>query len=121
MSAPPLTGLSALPPSITAPPFPPTSRYAGTEIATRVDAAGRQTRYLRRRFLPDPDGLAQIATHRVQEAERLDTIAAEAYGDPVLSWQLLDANRALSPAELLSTGRPLRITLPAGVPGVPDG
>ena len=120
MSGAPLPGLSALPQSITAPRFPPTSRYANTEVATYVDAAGRATPYLRRRFLPDPDTLAQIATHTVQDGERLDTIATVQLGDPVLSWQLLDANRGLAPTDLLIDGRQLCVTLPAGIPGTPD-
>jgi hypothetical protein len=115
-----LAGLPALPVSVTAPRFPPTSRYADTAVLVHVDAEGRETPYLARRLLPDPDALTQIGAHVVEEDDRLDTIAAAAFGEPLLSWRALDGNRAVHPRELLVLGRVLRITLPLGVPGAPD-
>jgi len=116
----PVPGLPSLPPALTAPRFPPTSRYAGIEIAVTVDAAGRGTPYLRRRFVPDPDTLGQIGAHVVEDGDRLDRIAAAALGDPEQFWRLCDGNRALDPVELETpVGRVLRITLPAGIPAPP--
>ena len=101
--------------------FPPTSRYHGIEIATMKTANGETVVYLRRRFLPSPNGLVVLLEHSVVEDERLDNIAAKHIGDPEAFWQIADANAALRPEELTETiGRRLRITLPAGIPGVPN-
>lgn len=99
-------------------PFPPSSRYAGVQVTTYTAPNGRVYPYLRRRFCPDPDRLAQIGTHTVVEGDRLDRIAAAAIGDPTQFWQLCDANRAVRPDELTEgIGRRLRITLPDGFGG----
>ncbi len=101
-------------------PFGPTSRYALTEIATHTDADGRETTYLRRRFLPQPEDLAPLQTHVVAEGERLDNVTADYLGDPEQFWRIADANRAMRPDDLITVGRVLRITLPEGVPGAGD-
>jgi hypothetical protein len=101
--------------------FPPTSRYYGIDIATMKTASGETVVYLRRRFLPSPNGLVVLLEHSVVEDERLDNIAAKHIGDPEAFWQIADANAAMRPEELTETiGRRLRITLPAGIPGVPN-
>ncbi len=116
----PVPGLPSLPPALTAPRFPPTSRYAGIEIVASVDAAGRAIPYLRRRFVPDPEMLGEIGRYIVQDGDRLDRIAAATLGDPEQFWRLCDGNRALDPVELETPiGRVLRITLPAGFPTPP--
>lgn len=100
--------------------FPPTSRYALTPTATLVRADGTTVTYLKRRFVPTPENLALLQWHCVVQNERLDNIAAQYLGDPEQFWRLCDANRALRPQELTGTiGKPLRITLPEGIPGVP--
>jgi hypothetical protein len=101
-------------------PFPPTSRYAGLEIA-RIDLPdGRTVVYVRRRFVPQPERFATLTEHAVTEGERPDTIAADAFGDPERFWLLCDANRALRPQDLTAEiGRRLRLTMPEGLPGVP--
>jgi len=98
--------------------FPPNSRYVGIATATLTTADGTTITYLRRRFLPQPEQLAQVQQHTVTQGERLDVIAAQYLGDPELFWRICDANRAMRPAELTATvGRVLRITLAQGVPG----
>ena len=100
--------------------FPPSSRYASVEVARLVLGPGREIAYLRRRFVPQPEALADVGVHVVAPGDRLDRIAAETLGDPELYWRICDANRALEPEEL--TGRPgrrLRITLAEGMPGGP--
>jgi hypothetical protein len=100
--------------------FPPTSRYALTPTATFVRSDGTPLVHLGRRFVPAPENLALLQSHRVVQDERLDNIAAHYLGDPEQFWRLCDANRALRPEELTETiGRQLRITLPEGIPGVP--
>lgn len=101
-------------------PFPPTSRYTGIEVAVHEDAEGRRSPYLRRRFVPHPETLALLVEHEVTEGDRLDNVTAAHLGDPEQFWRIADANRAMRPDDLMEVGRRLRITLPAGIPGVAD-
>ena len=98
--------------------FPLTSRYAGLETASLETADGRAIVYLRRRFVPPPERFALLTEHTVSGGERLDTIAAQYLGDPEQYWRICDANNAIRPTDLLEPGRPLRITLPEGIPGL---
>lgn len=101
--------------------FPPTSRYHGLETATMETAGGKTIVYVRRRFLPSPDRFALLQEHAVAQGERLDNITAQYFGDPEQFWRICDANLAMLPEELTEMiGRQLRITLPEGIPGVPD-
>lgn len=103
------------------PMFATNSRYHGQETKTLETADGKKVIYLQRRFVPQPELFEQIDEHVVTEGDRLDNITAHYTGDPELFWQLCDANRALRPEELTERiGRRLRITLPAGIPGVPN-
>lgn len=96
----------------------PGSRYATVGIAELERPDGEKIVYLRRRILPQPETLVLAATHRMEQAERLDHVAAHSLGDPELFWRLLDANPVLRAEELEVTGRRLRITLPEGSPDV---
>jgi hypothetical protein len=102
-------------------PFPPTSRYYGLATETIQAADGRTVIYASRRFLPSPDSFALLQYHTVAQGERLDNITAKYLNDPQQFWQLCDANGAMRPDELTETvGREIRITLPAGVPAMPN-
>lgn len=91
--------------------FDANSRYVLTEVAERTLADGTLMRYLRRRFVPDPAAQAPLATHAVEEGERLDRIADRYYGDPIQFWRVADGNLVLDPGALVDeTGR--RITIP---------
>ena len=101
--------------------FPATSRYHGVDTATIETTDGRVIAYLRRRFLPPPESFVLLQEHTVVQGDRLDNLAARYLGDPEQFWRLCDANSAMRPDELTETiGRRLRITLPEGIPGVPD-
>lgn len=101
--------------------FPPTSRYFGIETTSMKAADGRTLVYLRRRFLPPANRFALLQEHEVVEDERLDNIAAQYMDDPEAFWRIADGNSAMRPEELTDTlGRRIRITLPEGVPGVPN-
>lgn len=93
--------------------FAITSRYRGLPTANLRLPDGRTVSYLRRRFVPHPEALAQLREHVVRPGERLDGIAFAELGDAELAWQIADANRAADPDELVVPGRRLRITLPA--------
>jgi phage tail protein X len=103
------------------PLFPATSRYHGLAATTFTLPDGTMIAYVRRRFVPPPERLALLLEHRVVSGDRLDNLAARYLGDAQQYWRICDANRAVRPDELVETlGRALRITLPEGVPGVPD-
>ena len=102
--------------------FPANSRYVGVAQGQHVTADGRKIVYLRRRLVPPPERFELLQEHVVSAGDRLDNLAARYVGDPELFWQLCDANRAMRPDDLTATvGRRLRITLPEGIPGVPNG
>jgi hypothetical protein len=101
--------------------FPLTSRYYGIETVTVHLSTTRSITFLRRRFVPAPERFTTLYEHVVQDGERLDQVAAAELGDPEAFWRIADANAAMRPEELCETaGRRLRITLPEGIPGVPN-
>jgi hypothetical protein len=100
--------------------FPPASRYHGIETATLETAEGKKVIYLKRRFVPPPERFELLQEHVVTQGERLDNITARYLGDPEQFWRLCDANGVLHPRELEEVGRRLRITLPEGIPGMPN-
>jgi hypothetical protein len=101
--------------------FSPTSRYYNIETATLETPDGRTLIYIRRRFVPPPERFSLLQEHLVVQGDRLDNITARYLGDPEQFWRVCDANRAMRPEELTETiGRRLRITLPEGIPGVPN-
>ncbi|MBM4289444.1 MAG: LysM domain-containing protein [Deltaproteobacteria bacterium] len=99
--------------------FPPTSRYHGIGTAVLTIPEGRPVVYLRRRFIPPPENFALLQEHTVSQGERVDNLAARYLGDPELYWRLCDANAVLHPEDLTAEpGSRIRITLPAGIPGI---
>lgn len=101
--------------------FPPTSRYYNIETVTRKTADGKEIVYLKRRFLPAPDRFTLIQEHHVVEGDRLDNITAVYFNDPLQFWRICDANNAMNPPDLTARiGRRLRITLPEGIPEIPN-
>ena len=101
--------------------FSVTSRYYNLDTLTLTDSEGRTYPYVERRFLPQQDRFTTIAEHVVKENERLDNITAAYLGDPEQNWHICDANAAMRPAELVEEpGWRLRITLPEGIPGMPN-
>lgn len=105
--------------AITALAFPPDSRYHGLEVTQWTRADGAQVSYVRRRVIPPPETFATAGAHTVGVGDRVDNLAATHLGDSQQYWRLCDGNGAIRPTELTDTiGRRLRVTLPAGVPGV---
>lgn len=100
--------------------FASNSRYVGIATSTYVAADGTTIAYVQRRFVPQPDQLAQLQQYSVVQGDRLDVIAAKFLGDPQLFWRICDANGAMRPEDLVATvGAILRICLPANIPGGP--
>jgi hypothetical protein len=107
-------------PSVT---FPTDSRYYGSATLTYITPMGQAISYLAPRIVPQPGtpNFATVAQHVVRQGDRLDLIAAKYLGDPLIFWLVCDANGAIDPTELVETpGTPLNITMPQGVPGVPN-
>jgi hypothetical protein len=100
--------------------FPPNSRYASTPVLAYDPGDGRPPRaYLARRLLPAAGTLASLGEHAVVDGDRLDTLAYRYLGDPELWWRIADGNVSPTLDELTSEiGRRLRVTQPAGMPGV---
>jgi nucleoid-associated protein YgaU len=96
--------------------FDETSRYNGLDITTTEitdsDGTVRQVRYVQRRFIPPTDDTLTVVEHIVTAGDRLDNIAARYLGDPLLFWQICDANNILRPEELEQPGTSVKITLP---------
>jgi len=93
--------------------FPPHSRYAATKVLTDTADDGTERRYLGRRFIPPADAATIVAQHLVVAGDRLDVLAQQYYGDPLLGWRIADANGALDPGDLADKpGDVLRIATP---------
>jgi hypothetical protein len=105
-------------------PNAPNSRYYRLATATMTMPDGREVRYLQRRLIPQPDRYATLRQYATVQGDRIDTLANDQLGDPLLYWILCDANGAFEPDALTAKpGRVLRITLPAGIgtAGTGDG
>jgi hypothetical protein len=101
--------------------FPATSRYFNSDLVTMQGPDGRVIAYVRRRIVPQPERFALLQEHVAQQGERPDHVAAQYLGDPEQFWRIADANGVLRPEELTETaGRRIRITLPEGIPGIPN-
>lgn len=101
--------------------FPPTSRYHGLEFRTLTLPGGEVVSYLSRRFVPSPEKFVTIREHAVTVGERLDNVAARYLGDPEQFWRIADANHELNPVQLTASAlQRIRITLPEGIPGMPN-
>ena len=111
-----LINLGVIPPVT----FPTDSRYYGSSTLTYTTRNGQAVTYLARRFVPQPGApnYATVAQHAVKQDDRLDLLAANYLGDPLMFWLLCDANGAVRPNTLIETpGTVLNITTPQGVPG----
>jgi len=98
--------------------YPPNSRYYGVATTTAATASGQTVTCLVRRVVPQPSSFATLQTVLVRDGDRIDRLAAQYLGDPLLYWRICDANGVLRPDELTETpGLRLNITLPAGIPG----
>jgi len=98
---------------MTAPAFPPNSRYHAVPVVTRTAEDGTAEVFLARRLLPAPERHVPLAHRTLDGSERPDTLAHDAYGDPALWWRIVDASGEADPALLTGTeGRHVMIPLP---------
>jgi len=92
--------------------FEPASRYYSIGNSVWTDEQGRKVVYKRRRFLPQSGSARSLAHVTIKPKDRLDLIAAQALGDPLLFWRLCDANDAMNPFDLLENGTIVRVPAP---------
>lgn len=100
--------------------FPTDSRYYGFSVLQYTAPNGQAIPYLQRRIVPQPGApnYATINQYVVRQGDRLDIIAAQYLGDPLMAWLICDANGAMRPTDLVETpGSVIAITSPQGVPG----
>jgi hypothetical protein len=88
------------------------SRYYPLENALWTYPDGETIAYKRRRLLPRPEGMPELAWWKVEAGDRFDLVAARTLGDSQSYWRIADANRALDPLELETPGRTLVIPMP---------
>ena len=89
------------------------SRYRGVPLRTRTLPDGTVETYVGRRIIPALERYAAAGRHKVTGGERIDSIAAEAFGDPEQYWKICDANGDADPAQAAAPdGRLLVIPLP---------
>jgi hypothetical protein len=89
------------------------SRYYTISDTSYISANGIHIIYKSRRFLPQADTIPSNSSHALREGERLDWVAAQRLGDPLMSWQIADANNAMNPSELSNIPEEI-IRIPSG-------
>ncbi len=86
-------------------------QQVGTEAYPTPD--GEKIRYYKRRFLTQAQELPVLSTVTVASRDRPDLVAARTLGNPLLFWQIADANDAMDPFDLTDVaGRILRVPVP---------
>lgn len=101
--------------------FAITSRYYNIKTAEFETIDGDMIVYVKRRFIARPERFDLLLEHVYTQGERLDNITSQYLGDPEQFWRICDANGVLSPDELTETiGHRIRITLPEGIPAIPN-
>ena len=93
--------------------FPPNSRYYGVPLRTTGAADGTAETFVGRRIIPAMERYRALGRQRTIAGERIDAVAAEAFGDPEQYWRICDANGDAEPADATAPpGRLLVIPLP---------
>lgn len=93
--------------------FAANSRYRGVPLRQRTLPDGRVETFVGRRIIPATERYVPLARRRVDGEERIDALAAEAYGDAEQYWKICDANGDADPATAAQPeGRRLIIPLP---------
>jgi len=97
-------------------PTLPSSRYYGTPTLQFTLPDGTPVMYLARRIVPQP---AIYPTHSyvIVDGDRLDNLAAQFLGDPLLYWMICDASGATDPDKLTAqVGRAILIPVASRTP-----
>ena len=81
-------------------PTDPSSRYLGTPIEMLTLPNGTQVAYLQRRIIPQSQIYTSVQNYAVVDGDRLDNLAFNFLGDPILFWMICDANSVSDPESL---------------------
>lgn len=101
--------------------FAPDSRYSGLTLRRHTAPDGTEVTFLPRRLIPPPERYQPFGQTRLSGSERVDDVAADAYGNPELYWRIADALGLEDPASLLGQeGRLIPLPLPLEVSGNGD-
>jgi hypothetical protein len=92
--------------------FVSASRYASIEDAEYIMPDDRVVIYKKRRILPRGEEMPVLATVTVEKKDRLDLLTARTIGQSDQFWRIADANNAMHPLWLMTTGRHLRVPVP---------
>ena len=93
--------------------FPMNSRYYGVALRTRTAEDGSVETFVGRRIIPAIERYGVAGRHRCIAGDRIDRIAADAFGDAEQYWKICDANGDADPAAAAGPpGRLLVIPLP---------
>lgn len=93
--------------------FDSKSRYISQPTGTYTLPDGTVVRYVKNRFLPQPDSMQVLAEVRTVQGDRLDQISYRTLGDPLAFWRIADANAAMNPFDLVAEiDVPLKIPMP---------
>ncbi len=101
-------------------PVLPTSRYYTTPVRIDEDEGGDGVPFLGRRIIPARDRFVPLGHVDLAGNERIDALAAERMGDPLLYWRIVDADGADDPARGTSEPRK-RLMLPLPLEASGDG
>lgn len=80
--------------------FDSSSRYYNLSNEIYNAGNGEQIVYVSRRFLPMTTDQTPITQVTVNAGDRLDLISNRVFNDPLLYWQIADANNAMDPFDL---------------------
>jgi hypothetical protein len=94
-------------------PFTPNSRYYNLPLRTRTTKDGTTQTFVGRRIIPAVERYRPLDRHRTIDRDRIDNVAAAAFGDPEQYWRICDANGDAEPAQATQpVGRLVVIPLP---------
>lgn len=93
--------------------FPMNSRYRDVPLRTRIGPDGTIEEFVGRRIIPAMERYGVAGRYRLIAGDRIDRIAADAFGDAEQYWKICDANGDADPAQAAGPpGRLLVIPLP---------
>ncbi len=86
------------------------SRYATHPVRPRTEADGREVRYLRPALLHPREDITIAIHHRVKDSDRIDSLAAQYFGEATTWWMLAAASPRPHPDAVMGEpGDPLAV------------
>jgi hypothetical protein len=93
--------------------FGPNSRYRDVPLRSRKRPDGTDEQFVGRRIIPGLERYTALDRVVTDGLTRIDGVAANAFGDPLLYWRICDANGEAEPQTATQpAGRLLIIPMP---------